>query len=127
MDTKQVIILRVKDTVRRMNESLPPTLKKLEKGEIICEFGLKGGSAGRGGYRHQVKKGILKFNIHLAKKYPDKLFNTIDHEVAHVFQIKNFPSSRAHGREWAYFCGLIGHVPAVYHTMDVRSTKSIEI
>lgn len=67
---------------------------------------LKGRIAGKGG------PNILKFNLDLASQNIEKfLVTTVPHEMAHVLQMRKYPNSKPHGKEWKFFCVLLTGKP----------------
>jgi len=81
--------------------------------------------AGRGGYRRETKRGIIKISEKLWDvASPEERAQLVIHEACHVVQRYQYPWSQPHGSEWRGMMWKCGRKARIHHKIDTSKVKN---
>jgi len=106
----------------RAHNLVRETFRTLGSPQIYCEVKFSSRFSRRMGdarYDHVKQKGIIRLSAVLWPRATEvERTETIIHEACHVVQLYFYPTSAAHGREWAALMRKAGRKPQRCHQVD---------
>jgi len=113
MNHRQAVLNKVKELLSLGNKQFHNAQIRMH--EVEVKFILRGKVAGKAQTSPHLR---LSFHPQLMERDIEGYMSTVEHEVAHLFQRKLYPTSKPHGREFKMVARKLGNDGSRCHNHD---------